>query len=581
MNLKIYVQVLLLAVAIQACKPSGKVAAVKTPDGKSTETANDEKQVNIQYNYYNAVKEKLLGNIDKAAELFSQVLRLDPNNHAAMYELAGILGEKNKLNDALHFAKGAVDLNPENEWYQLMLADIYTRTGRSADAIKVYETLSNKFPQRVDFLFQYADALLYAGKFQEAIKIYDKLEGIIGISKEMTMQKQRIYLKLGKTDKAGEEIEKYIKANPTEADGYSMLIDLYLANGLNEKAFESIQRLEKIDPENPRVALSLAEYYRSTGDKEKSFNELKRAFASPQLNSDIKLTILTSYLPLVQQSEEMLAQALELSKLLADNHPNEAGAHAVYGDFLTIAKKYNDSRDQYRASLAIDGKNMQAWTQLLITESELRDFAAMEKESNDALELYPDQSIFYYFSGIALIQNKKYEEAVKVLLSGSKIVVDNDAQLLQFYSNLGDVYNRLKKYEDSDTYFEKALVVSPNDPTVLNNYAYYLSVRNEKLDRADEMSKRSNEISPGQSNYEDTYAWILYKKGEYPKAKEWIEKAMTSGGNTNGTILEHYGDILYKLGETNKAVENWQKAKDAGDYSDLLVKKLTDQKLYE
>ncbi|MEP7263267.1 MAG: tetratricopeptide repeat protein [Bacteroidota bacterium] len=581
MKLKIYGPVFLLLLALQACKPGAKVAAVKAPAKEEVSAASDEKTVNIQYNYYNAVKEKLLGNLDKASELFSQVLRLDPTNHAAMYELATIYNEKNRYNDALHFAKSAAELNPSNEWYELVLADIYTHTGHPDDALKVYEQLVNMHPDRIDFLFQYADALLYAGKLQEAAKVYDKLEQNIGVSRELTQQKQRIYLKLGKIDKAAEEIEKLISSNPQDADGYSMMIDLYLANDMFDKALSAIKRLEQVDPTNPRVALAMAEYYRSTGDKEKSFEELKKAFASPDLNSDIKLTILTSYLPLVQQNEEMLSQALELSKLLADNHPNEANAHSVYGDFLSVAKKYEESRVQYREGLAIDGKNLQAWTQLLITESQMRDFDAMEKESAQALELYPEQSVFYLFSGIALMQNKKLEEAAKVMLSGSKLVVDNDAQLLQFYSNLGDIYNRQKKYTDSDVYFDKALTVSPDDPTVLNNYAYYLSVRNERLDKADEMSKKSNDISPGQSNYEDTYAWILYKKADYEKARIWIEKALTSGGNSNGTILEHYGDILFRSGKTEEAIQNWQKAKDSGDYSELLLKKLADHKLYE
>jgi tetratricopeptide (TPR) repeat protein len=578
MRFRIYLFIL-SAAFIFSCKTGSKVAAVK-PAG-TTADVNDEKKVNIQYNYYNAVKEKLLGNEDKATELFAEVLRNDPDNHAAMYELALIYIDKNKFNDALHFAKSAAALNPANEWYQQLLADIYTKTGHTEEALGVYEKLVNSSPERIDFLFQLGDAYIYAGKFQEAVKIYDRLEGEIGISRELTMQKQKIYLKLGKIDKAAEEIEKYIAKNPDDAEGYSMLIDLYLANNLFEKGLAAIKRFELADPSNPRVALSMAEYYRSTGNKEKSFEELKKAFASPALNSDVKLTILSSYLPLVQQTPEMLNQALELSKLLAENHPNEANAHAVYGDFLTIAKKYNDSRDQYRAALAIDGKNMQAWTQLLIVESELRDFKAMEEEGTKALEVYPDQSVFYLFDGIALIQNNKLDDAARVLLSGSKLVVDNDAQLLQFYSNLGDVYNKQKKYSDSDAYFEKALKVNDTDATVLNNYAYYLSVRNEQLEKADEMSKKSNDLSPDQSNYEDTYAWILYKKGEYEKARTWIEKALANGGNTNGTILEHYGDILYKLGDSAKAIENWQKAKDTGEYSELLLKKLSERKLYE
>ena len=580
MNFLKYLAIISLLLLTQACKTGSRVASV--PAGKTADKKPmDDKQVSIQYNYYNAVKEKLLGNSDKAIVLFSQVLRDEPNNHAAMYELASIYIEKNKINDALHFSKSAAALNPENDWYLLQLAEIYSKTNQTKEAVDIYEKLSKRHPERPDYLFQWADALLYSGKPMEAIKVYDKLENSIGKSKELTVQKERIYLRLGKTDLAAAEIEKYIKENPTDEDGYTLLIDMYLANNMGEKALEVVERLKAFDPKNPRISLSMAEYYRLKGEKEKSFNELKKAFASPQLNSDIMLQILTSYLPLVKDNPEMLTQALELCKLMSEAHPGEASAHAVHGDFLTFAKDYNEARSEYREALAIDGRNMPAWIQLMSIEAELRDYVSMEKEADAALELYPDQSVFYLFSGVAKSQNNKPEAAIKVLMSGSKLVVDNDVQLIQFYSNLGDIYNKQKEYTSSDNYFDKALKINANDVTILNNYAYYLSVRNAQLEKAEVMSKKSNELSPNQPSYEDTYAWILYKQGNYQSAKVWIEKAIANGAEGNGTILEHCGDIIYKLGQTEEALKYWQKAKSTGDYSELLDKKIADRKLYE
>ena len=112
MNFLKYLAIISLLLLTQACKTGSRVASV--PAGKTADKKPmDDKQVSIQYNYYNAVKEKLLGNSDKAIVLFSQVLRDEPNNHAAMYELASIYIEKNKINDALHFSKSAAALNPE------------------------------------------------------------------------------------------------------------------------------------------------------------------------------------------------------------------------------------------------------------------------------------------------------------------------------------------------------------------------------------------------------------------------------------------------------------------------------------
>ena len=64
-----------------------------------------------------------------------------------------------------------------------------------------------------------------------------------------------------------------------------------------------------------------------------------------------------------------------------------------------------------------------------------------------------------------------------------------------------------------------------NDPTTLNNYAYYLSLRNDRLEKAAQMSLRSNELAPGQPSFQDTYAWVLYQQGKYAEAQQSSDAA--------------------------------------------------------
>ena len=162
------------------------------------------------------------------------------------------------------------------------------------------------------------------------------------------------------------------------------------------------------------------------------------------------------------------------------------------------------------------------------------------------------------------------------------MVVDNKNLEGQFYTNLGDAYNELKDYSKSDENYEKALSINSKDANVLNNYAYYLSIREDSLDKAEQMSRLSNELEPLQASYQDTYGWIMYKQNKLEEAKIWIEKAISNGANNSAAVLEHYGDILFKLGDTARAFENWQKAKEAGEgASEFLDKKILEKKLFE
>ena len=81
--------------------------------------------------------------------------------------------------------------------------------------------------------------------------------------------------------------------------------------------------------------------------------ELKKAFLNKELDIDTKISILSSYFALINLHPELKEQALEMSQLLINSHPNEPRAYAVYGDFLNQDKKFADARIQYVKAKAL------------------------------------------------------------------------------------------------------------------------------------------------------------------------------------------------------------------------------------
>ncbi len=160
---------------------------------------------------------------------------------------------------------------------------------------------------------------------------------------------------------------------------------------------------------------------------------------------------------------------------------------------------------------------------------------------------------------------------------------ENDKQALEnMYEVLADAYHSNKQDEQSDKAFDKALVLDPNNASVLNNYSYFLSERGKRLDEAEKMSKKSLELRPEEATFLDTYGWILYKKGEFEKAKEYVQQAINKmGPGADATLYDHLGDIYYKLNEKGKALEFWKTAKDKGADDSLIDKKIKEGKLYE
>jgi tetratricopeptide (TPR) repeat protein len=132
-----------------------------------------------------------------------------------------------------------------------------------------------------------------------------------------------------------------------------------------------------------------------------------------------------------------------------------------------------------------------------------------------------------------------------------------------------------------DEAYENAIKLEPNNPFTLNNYAYYLSLRKNQLERAKKMSRKTLDIAPDNGSFLDTYAWICFQLGQYQEALLYQEKAVEIEKEDKKTIYEHYGDILSKVGNIEKAVVYWQKSMDAGNSNKVLKQKITEKKYIE
>ena len=561
---------------LQAQKRSKKNSETQKKTGDPQRTSMASTAIFIDAN-----KAKMIGDLTTAATLFNTCILADPTNDAAYYELASIYNDKNDPATAEQLAGKAYELDEKNPWYGLLLLDIYRQNGKNDEAVKLALKLVKENPDNPDLLFELADIYLSQEKYSDAIKIYDRIEEKIGVSEEISVQKQKIYLAENKPGKAAEEMEKLAVAFPEDSRFQALLAEMYMKAKMPEKAEVAYKRLAEIDPGNPYIHISLADFYRQQGDKKRAFEELKLGFSNPALDIDTKIRVMITYYSLSEIYDEMKVEAIELAQVLIATHPDNPKSHSMYADFLVRDKKFEEARVEYRNVLTLDSSKYVIWETLLQLDAQLADFTALQTESSRAIELFPLQPLPYLLNGAANTQRKKYAEAIQSLEAGMKLVTENDALLAQFNAYLGDAYNAMDNNEASDQAYERSLKLNPNDSYVLNNYAYYLSLRSKDLDKAEPMAKKSSELDPLNSSNLDTYAWVLYKVGKYAEAETVILKALKIDGDSSAVVLEHYGDILYKLGQPEKALEYWQKATAAGKGSDFLEKKIKEKKLYE
>ena len=555
----------------------------ETNESKKRVKEQNQEKDNFLFNQYlfNALKAKSLENFDESLKFFQKCIKLDDSQAVPFYESAVINKEHGNFDLATEQIKKAVAIEKDNRWFVIAYAEILFSNQDFKNAAIKYKKLIALEPGNEEFYFMLSDTYIYANDFEKAIAVYDELEKHKGVDKVISMQKHKLYREINNMKGAIKELQSILNAFPDDIEAMEILSELYLLNDEKEKAFELFKKIAVLAPENGRIHLTLADYYRENGENETSYNELKLAFKSTKLNIDTKVRILISYYQLIALNPEMSLQAHELSEIMISAHPNDIKARSVYADILYTDNQFQEAKEQYLSILEQDKSKSQIWSQVLFIQAEQNDFEGLLKTSNEALEYFPTDPLFYYFNGVSNKRFKNYDDAINSLEMGVEFVIDNQNLLLEFYSSLADVYHATKAHKLSDVFYEKVLAVDSNNILVLNNYAYYLSVRKVNLERAKAMSFKCNELEQNNGTYQDTYAWILYEMGDYADANIWMQKSLTNGGDKSAVVVEHYGDILYKLGEVKLAVEQWKRARELGEGSNKLSKKITEGKLYE
>lgn len=530
--------------------------------------------------YFSAMREKTIENFSQATEILTRVLQIDPNNAAAMYELAGLKRIANDNATAQQLLETATTIQPDNVWYWVALAGIYEKSNNLPRLDSVFSQLIRLQPDNPDYYFDKANGLVIEKKYDEALAVYDSVERITGVTDDLIARRQRVYLAQGKIDKVTSALKQAIVENPNNIKYYLMLGEVYNSNGLNEDALNAFNKAAKLDPQNGGIHLMLADIYRNIKNYEASFNELKIAFAIPDLQFDQKVRIIMGYLPKFPDPNAK-ASALELSRLLVATHPTEARGYAIYGDMLLQNQKFKEAKAQYQKSIVLNDKIYAVHEQLVRIDMGDSDFDGAIKDGENALTLFPNQAWMNYLVGVAYAQKKNSTKALGYLQNATSLETQDKELLSQCYSGIGDCYHDMKDFKASDDAYDKSLSYNPDNAYTLNNYAYYLSVRGVNLDKAEQMSKRSNELQPATASFEDTYAWILFKQKKYAEAKVWMEKALVNDKDHSAVQTEHYGDIMFYLGNVEAAVQNWKKSKSYGNQSSVLERKINEKKYIE
>lgn len=561
-------------------KSKQKHQQIVTPSKLNVPKLSEEQQRRYDYYFLEAAKLKLEKKYDAGFEMLQHCLSINPYAASAHYEIGQYYLSLKQPSQVISSLEKAVLYEPQNFWYNHGLYNIYLQQNEIDKAIALLESMTERFPDKLDPLYNLLDTYSQLNNYDQVIHTLNRLELKMGKNEQLSMEKFRCYLQKKDNKKAFKEIESLVSEYPNDPRYRVILGDVYLQNGKKEEAYHLYREVLTEEPDNAMARYSLASYYEETGQETLHQQQLDSLLLNKKVDSDTKMNVMRR---LIVQNEQEGGDSLRIIRLfdrIMEQEPDDDFLPMLYAQYLISKNMETQSWPVLEQVLDINPSNTAARMTLLGEAIRKEDYQKLIHLCEAGVESNPDRLEFYFYLAIGYNQAERIDDALTTCQKALKHVTPQSSKevVSDFYTIIGDSWHSKNQNEKAYAAYDSALVYKPDNIGTLNNYAYYLSLENRNLDKAEEMSYKTVKAEPNNATYLDTYAWILFMKGNYTEARIYIDNAIKSDEEKSADVIEHAGDIYFMSGDVEGAVMYWKKALEMGAESNTLKQKIMQKK---
>lgn len=545
------------------------------------QTAADKNETNRKYDYFylEAVTKRLNEDYGAAFTLLNHCIALCPERPEAYYDRGTLYNTLNKGEYAIEDFKKALSLNKSEKtykkslFYQMLVTADYEGAkqlgeelcAQSAD-IQIYSILLSIYSTQKDY-----DGML---------RTLDNIEKINGNDENITLTKMQIFELRGEKNRAFEELKKLSDSNPRNTSYKIMLGNWMLQNERAEEAYNVYKEVLDANPDDMAANMSMLDYYREMNRIEEADSIAEKMLMNPETPGESKVLLMNQLIQGIQSQTDDSTKVVEMfDKILASPGPNPDIAE-MKAAYMSVKKMPQEKViDAFLYALSQDPARLSVRLQLLQEYWNKKDLASVIKYSEPTESYHPDDITVYYFLGLAHYLSDDDVKALEALQAGTEYVDDECNPLIvsDVYNIIGDILHSKGRVEEAYCAYDSCLQYNEKNIPCLNNYAYYLSLEERDLERAEKMSQKTVAAEPNNNTYLDTYAWILFLRGKYLDAKVYMEQLLSNAKQDEDlgpVIYEHIGDVYIMNGDAEKALKYWKIAEALGSENKVLPKKI-------
>ena len=542
--------------------------------------------------FYRGVLAQRVNRMDEALDLLQKAYQLSPKDPMIAFALGGTYMDAERQSEALPLLEQAYRSDSTDIAFASALSSAYIATERMEDALRVNKQLLSLDPDDVDVKYRLVQLYARTGYIPQAIQLCSELQKRFRHHPDpytrLTQMKIHLLELSGDTKAIVQEYETQASLFPArEAKLYYDLI-LYLIQSEQYREVErrlaadlKMGRIHPADAQALRVHLHLARKEYDQAEK-----ELIKLNESPELRASEKFALWTLLSQAVVGEEKLLGeQYMPYIKRLLSVHPEDMDILSSYARLLRYRSRHQEAIDVLRPQTKLHPSTAWLWDELFQNAVGLSQDSLIVQVAREAVQYVPEDWRYHIALATGDFAEERFSDAIKTLERGASAINPKKGDgAARLYGLLADLYAERGSAAQrvlADSLYRLAIEANPNDPDVLNNYAYRLAKAGKELELAEQYAGQAVKLNPDVAHILDTYAYILHLRGNDSLARLYQRKAIDKAGDkSSGDMYDHMGDILLALGDQDEALLYFISARKAyEEQGDLEEKHQVDAKI--
>lgn len=487
---------------------------------------------------------------EKATALLNDAQKRQPDNVELLNLIVRLHSDRKDYEAAIIVMQKLIKLESVNLMYRMQLAYLYDANNNKPQSESVLRTAVTDFPDNIEVK---KSLIQYLAKTRDLMFAQLELSHFIKADEnnpQLKLISALLYIQSKEVEKAEaiyrEIVRKYGNETSAVTARYELVrlllstdrrddakAELTLLLNDNSKNVDGISLRGLLALEDKDAKTAISDFRTVLNDQPQSVRLIKLLANAYLMNGDLSL------------AEQQLKAVIQLA-------PNDMAARLSYAEILHEAKQYNEVINQLTLVLKIEPQNVKANQLLFKAYLTQGDYAQALALSESMKTKYPDSSLGYFYNGLVLQAQKKYQLSLSVFEKAMEI----EPKSIESLSSYVRSALALQKPAIAETKLKSVIKAQP-EFVIAENLLGEVYAQQKKNELAIAAFKRTIEISPSWWIPYRNLASVQLNVQQPDMALKTLQQGVDNA-SSSGQLVFQLATLLEQQGKINAAVKVYE-----------------------